>query len=484
MKEILIVYSDRIFLDFIKSFLEPKNLIVKTATNGLEGIRIAKAEIPSLLILDKHMKGIELDGFLIKKSLIPALKDIPVFLIGDFKSDELKTFKEENIKAFISTPINPGALLERIYLFFNMPLPEINKNTPMLVDMHNKGNIIIIQIEGNFEVDKLEILNYEIRKFCIQKKIKKPKILLIVPSLYPESITKDNIDILFKFLNFEEIIMANHQVKILSQCAPFLDLLSEDEVYKNFEIVVNFIDGVQKLNLDFDNKKEIHLIHLKEGSSYIFDLYDDTGMVRIPALTKVTKEMIEYLIKTGEKKFTYFSETALEEVDNKDVVSSKTAQQNLEAIISDYEEIDEEYDMVRKLDDKMNLFFRKLKGSDVLVISNNKSDNSVILKVLSPYVKMDFLDSGQTLPDIKSKKYIIIFIDMQITNPDVFDLLKRIRSQVSKQEATVIIMSKFVSLDVLDKLKKSGTDNVLLSPFSTSEVMKKVFNSVSSDRGL
>ena len=207
-------------------------------------------------------------------------------------------------------------------------------------------------------------------------------------------------------------------------------------------------------------------------------------MVRIPALTKVTKEMIEYLIKTGEKKFTYFSETALEEVDNKDVVSSKTAQQNLEAIISDYEEIDEEYDMVRKLDDKMNLFFRKLKGSDVLVISNNKSDNSVILKVLSPYVKMDFLDSGQTLPDIKSKKYIIIFIDMQITNPDVFDLLKRIRSQVSKQEATVIIMSKFVSLDVLDKLKRNGTDNVLLSPFSTSEVMKKVFNSVSSDRGL
>ena len=142
--------------------------------------------LEDLLFLDKEMRAIELDGFLIKKRLIPDLRDIPVFLIGNFMSNELQKFREENIKAFVSVPINPESLLERILMFFRMPLPKIKETTPMLVDMHCKGNIIIIQIEGNFEPDKLEILNYEIRSVCINKKIISPRILLIIPSISPE----------------------------------------------------------------------------------------------------------------------------------------------------------------------------------------------------------------------------------------------------------------------------------------------------------
>ena len=217
MREILIIYHDDFFLDFIKTFLTKKNFIVKVSKNGLEGIKVAKKQDPDLMILDKNMKGIELDGFLIKKRLIPELKEKPVFLIGDFISTELQMFKEENIKAFISVPINPESLLERLCLFFNISIPKRNENTPMLIDMHNKGNILIIQIEGNFEEDKLEILNYEIRSFCSKKEIKSPRIFFIIPSLYPESITKENIEILFKFLSYPEMLIPLHHIKILSQ---------------------------------------------------------------------------------------------------------------------------------------------------------------------------------------------------------------------------------------------------------------------------
>ena len=123
MKELLFVYHDEIFLDFIKKYLDIHDFIVRTAKNGLEGIRLAKSAKPNLMFLDKEMRAIELDGFLIKKRLIPELRDIPVFLIGNFMSNELQKYKEENIKAFVSVPINPESLLERILMFFKMPLP-------------------------------------------------------------------------------------------------------------------------------------------------------------------------------------------------------------------------------------------------------------------------------------------------------------------------------------------------------------------------
>ena len=482
MKELLFVYHDEIFLDFIKKYLDIHNFIVRTAKNGLEGIRLAKSIRPDLMFLDKQMRAIELDGFLIKKRLIPELKDIPVFLIGNFMSNELQRYKEENIKAFISVPIYPEALLERILMFFRMPLPKIKESTPMLVDMHCKGNIIIIQIEGNFEPDKLEILNYEIRSICINKKIISPRILLIIPSLYSESITLENIEILFGFFRFRDFRMSMHHVKILSQCAPLLELLDSHEIYCNIEIVANFIDGIQKLNLDFDNRKEIKIQHLKESTQYIFDLYDDTGMIRIPALTKVTSNMIEYLLKSGEKNLTYYSETSIEEAEEREVVSSKTAQQNIEIIISDYQKIDEDYDIIKNLNDKMNLFFRKLKGLKMLVVSDNKNNNEMISKVLSPYIDIDFQTGGVESYDFLSKKYILVIIDIKIKNPTAVEILQEIRAKFTKKEVSVIIISNYISVETLELLRKCGTDNVLLSPFSTSEVIKKVFQSVSSDR--
>ena len=482
MKKILFIYNDKIFLDFIDDFLKQKNFNVTSAANGLEGINIANKTFPDLIILDKQMKGIDLKGFLIKKSISPVLKDVPIFLIGDFISNELKNYKKENIKAFISTPINPGALLERLYLFFSIPQPKIKNRTSMLVDMHSKNNIIIIQIEGNFEPDKLEILNYEIRSFCRQKKIKIPKIFFIIPSLYPESITKENLDILFKFLEFPELNISSQNVKILSQCSNLLGIVKKNENYKQFEIVNNFIDGIQKLNLDIDNKKIISIDHLKEGGSYIFDLYDKVGMVRIPALTIVTKNMLDYLLKSGEKKLTYYSDTALEEIRNKEVISSSATHENLIKIMSEYDTIDDEFDMVKNLNDKMNLFLRKLTNSNILVVSNNKTNNAIISNALISYVNIDFMDTGKPISKVDMKRYILIFLDMELSNPSSIELLQKIRSQATRRQISVIITSNQMTREILSKLKTNGTDNVLLSPFSASKLLMKIFESVSSDR--
>ncbi len=485
MKRLLFIYKDKLFLDFIKSYLELKNYIVFISNNSVEGFRLAVKIIPDLIIIEKEPNGLDLEGFFIKKGINQPLKNIPAFLIGNFKQDEIKKISKDFIKAYISIPINPHALLERLNLFFKMNMDSSgNKKTPMLVDMHRKGNIIIIQIEGNLEADKLEIMNYEVRAFCVYKEIKNPKILLIIPSLYPEATTTDNIALIFKFVDYPEFMIKHRNIKLLSQCKPLIKSLKKMNVYKDIEIVTNFIDAIQKLNLDLDNKKEITVEHLKAGSSYIFDMFDEEGMVRIPALSILTQEMIDYLLKLGQLKLTYYSETDIEEIDSgREKIFSERSKENLEKMMTDYEPLDEKYSMAESMkEDKMKLFFSKLRNKKILIISNIEDKSQIISNALRPFVNLKIIKNGNEILELNEENYISIFLDLELSNPTAIDLLKLIRSKVSRRQTSVIITAKNITRETLNLLKNNGTDNILLEPFNMDKVLKKVFESVSADR--
>jgi CheY-like chemotaxis protein len=355
----------------------------------------------------------------------------------------------------------------------------------MLVDLHSKGNILIIQIEGNLEPDKLEILNFQIRCFCRQKKIRSPRFLFIIPSLYPESITANNIALLFKFMEYPELKIHLFQIKILSACKDFLQAISKIEVFKDIEIANNFIEAVQKLNLDIDNKKDINLEHLQVGTSYIFDLYDDTGMVRIPALTKLTQEMLDYFKKIGEKKFTYYSETSIEDANkNNEIIYSKKTKDNLERMLNEYEQIDEGYDVLKTLKgDKIKLFLSKLKDHNILVVSANEENNQIIENSLNNYANINIIKNVKDMSDILDKNYISIFLDIELNNPSAIELLMMIRSKYSRRQTSVIIIAKTINKEIFNTLKANGTDNILLAPFTPNKVIQKMFESVSADRG-
>jgi len=147
------------------------NYDVEISNDGVSGFNHAVKEKPELLIINKELPSIDLDGFFIKKRIHPFLKWTPSFAVGNFSQTEIDKFKKDGVTAFISTPINPYSLKERLNIHFKIPQHiDTKPKTPMIADMHAKGKIIVIQIEGNFEEDKLEILNYKLRTFLRQKK--------------------------------------------------------------------------------------------------------------------------------------------------------------------------------------------------------------------------------------------------------------------------------------------------------------------------
>ncbi|MEJ2372663.1 MAG: DEAD/DEAH box helicase [Sulfurimonas sp.] len=54
------------------------------------------------------------------------------------------------------------------------------------------------------------------RAYCRDKKIRSPRLLIIIPSLYPENITKENIERLFRITTCPELEIKPHNIKILT----------------------------------------------------------------------------------------------------------------------------------------------------------------------------------------------------------------------------------------------------------------------------
>jgi CheY-like chemotaxis protein len=80
-KKILIVDDDQFITSIYQTKFESEGFAVVTALNGLEGIEVAKAQMPDLILLDILMP--KLDGFeaLARLKKDPQTKDIPVLML-------------------------------------------------------------------------------------------------------------------------------------------------------------------------------------------------------------------------------------------------------------------------------------------------------------------------------------------------------------------------------------------------------------------
>jgi len=482
---VLVIHPDTLFLDFIKRYLEIKDFLVQTVNDCVEGFTLCITQKPDLIILNKHFPGMGGKGFLIKKSNNNATVDIPVFLIGEFSSDEILKFKKMNVAAFMSSPINPVILIERISLLFNLSPPAFTKKTPMLLDMHVRGNVIIAQIEGNFEGDKLEEFNYLIRAFCKKNEIISPKVLIIIPSLYSESITQDNVDLLFRFTHYPELEVKEHHIKILTALHDLLDIMMRHPQYSTYEVVKDFISGFQSLQIDFDKKKTIPVRFLKEGCIYIFDLYDSEGHKIIPALTPLTEALLSKIKEKNISSLTYYSDFEFEEIEREveDLILLQDEKQIFSVFLDKFEPIKAEVDISKIWDEKLSLFFRKIKGQNVLIISGNQEVYDIILRSLNMYFNIEKKENIVDLPHVfTDKSYIVIFLDAELSEDKVIELLRQIRSTVSRRKTSVIILANKLNKSSVIHFRNAGTDNIIVSPFSTNKILHRVFESITLDR--
>ncbi len=116
MKEkIMIVDDDPSIVRLMQYFLENNGYETIIAGNGLQALKKAENENPSLILLDLMLPGV--DGFEVchRLRLNPVTSDIPVLMLSA-KDDE--TDKNEALKVgangYITKPVKGPGLIERV----------------------------------------------------------------------------------------------------------------------------------------------------------------------------------------------------------------------------------------------------------------------------------------------------------------------------------------------------------------------------------
>ena len=119
MARILVVDDDPDFVEATRMVLEKAGYEVLSAADGDAGLRMVRAEKPDLVILDVIMKTV-LDGLYVSQELAndPDCNPIPILMVTSIaNSDYAALFPTDeyiHIRGFISKPIAPAALLERV----------------------------------------------------------------------------------------------------------------------------------------------------------------------------------------------------------------------------------------------------------------------------------------------------------------------------------------------------------------------------------
>jgi two-component system NtrC family sensor kinase len=118
-RSILIIDDDTSILDLFATLLTDYGYDVKTARNGLEGLKMIESAQYDLIISDINMPvmdGIEFYRGLLNKS--PSMKGKVIFITGNMETETEKFIKETGAKCF-SKPVNIAEFLKTIYTLGN-----------------------------------------------------------------------------------------------------------------------------------------------------------------------------------------------------------------------------------------------------------------------------------------------------------------------------------------------------------------------------
>ncbi len=117
-KRILVVEDQEDNRKIMRDLLSSAGYEVIEAVTGSDGVAMAEAEVPDLILMDMQLPGI--DGYEATRQIRakPALRDVPIIAVTSYalNGDENKTL-EVGCNAYFAKPFSPRKLLDKIREF-------------------------------------------------------------------------------------------------------------------------------------------------------------------------------------------------------------------------------------------------------------------------------------------------------------------------------------------------------------------------------
>ncbi len=152
-QKVLVVDDEEAILELLKYNLEKQGYEVKTATNGIEGVEIAKKFLPDLILLDIMMPN--QDGVETCRQIreIPELANTFVIFLTA-RSEEYSEIAAFDVGAddYINKPIKPRALMSRISALFRR-----DSKKKVVTNQINVGGLLIDRSSYTINMEGKEI---------------------------------------------------------------------------------------------------------------------------------------------------------------------------------------------------------------------------------------------------------------------------------------------------------------------------------------
>jgi PleD family two-component response regulator len=205
----------------------------------------------------------------------------------------------------------------------------------------------------------------------------------------------------------------------------------------------------------------------------------------IPSMYKVTDDQLVKIRETGVKTLRYYGDNDFQHIEEvfSDDQMDHIQKRMMDTITAEFESIDSDYQPIEVQDDKRSLFFRKLRGQNLLVVTHKENVYELIKGILDIYFTIDRLpDGGKIEEAIGGKKYICVFLDATIPDTNSLTVLTAIRSVATRRKTSVIILTPRIDKIAVMRYKNSGTDNIIIEPYTSTIIQDKLFDALTLDR--
>ncbi len=315
---ILLVDDNEKSLTFHKRLFERKGFEIETATNGIEGLAVAKEKVPDIVISDILMP--EMDGFTFCKNWNEdeILKEVPfVFYTAVFTAEEDEKFAYAlGARAFIRKPIDTELFLKKVNLLFLSPgkreFPERIDDPEKLFDFYKRYSSRLQKVLED-KIEELESYKELNAKLEEQKKYYNKKYQLLKKDVFG---TFEAMSFLIALHRKGKIIYANKagkeavraskenpiEGKKLSEVVHHDSLLNvQERIMRLTKKKENLEPSIERLlRLDgtyFDAEVQAFVISSTEEPTYLVIAKDVSESYRAERILNAVREAGEKLIR-------------------------------------------------------------------------------------------------------------------------------------------------------------------------------------------
>lgn len=193
MKRILIIDESQGLRELAASLLKQDDIVIDTASNGLEGNTKIRSEIPDLIIMDMQLERMNYKTLLTNKKNNPNTSHIPVILLssGHMSKKALIEAGKLGVRKFVAKPVTMESLLEAVSGILEVHT-KLDKS-PCAFDIHLKEDVVFVEVAIGLNTNKTELIKCKIKELIQFHKVRSPKVLLMLSDITFEEIDKNKL---------------------------------------------------------------------------------------------------------------------------------------------------------------------------------------------------------------------------------------------------------------------------------------------------